>query len=227
MARISGVFAQQRWLGGLPGDSCSQPCGCALAASRVAPDLLAATVAQVTDSRVWVWNGFAAGIPCPLGPSALAQGWSRAVASDRSLLQVTQPMGSSASHSRLPEFWILASSNPAKQSQRGFFRQTLGLGVATPELPGGPPDPSQGWVWSSVLAFGCQGSLRVQILSHIHREPFPTPNTTAAPRQGCSKDSRLRPWSDQSPGQLGSDRFRRTDSSILALTFPGDSWWLC
>lgn len=101
MARISGVFAQQRWLGGLPGDSCSQPCGCALAASGVAPDVPAATVAQVTDSRVWVWNAFAAGIPCPLGPSALAQGWSRAVASDRSLLQVTEPTGSSASHSRL------------------------------------------------------------------------------------------------------------------------------
>lgn len=153
-----------------------------------------------------------------VGPSPLAQGWegwSRAVASDRSLLQVTQPTGSSASHSRLPELWILDSSNPAREAerQRGFFTQTVGLGVATPELPGDPPDPSQGWVWSSVLAFGCQGSLRVQILSHTHREPF-IPTTTAAPRQGCSKDSRLRPWGDQSPGQLGSDTFRRTDSSF-------------
>lgn len=33
--------------------------------------------------------------------------------------------------------------------------------------------------------------------------------------------------SDQSGGQLGCDTFPRTKSSILALTFSGDLWWLC
>lgn len=33
--------------------------------------------------------------------------------------------------------------------------------------------------------------------------------------------------SNQSQGQLGCDMFPRTKSSILALTFSGDLWWLC
>lgn len=104
-------------------------------------------------------------------------------------------------------------------SQRGLFRQTLGLRarwavwpsqsclVASPEHPRGVFG-----VLCSHLAVGARGQASSSCCpgqgtgnghpwecrsfycsAHTHREVFPTASTAAGPSQGCSKDTRLRP----------------------------------
>lgn len=177
-------------------------------------------------------------------PLPLPRDGSRAVARDRALLfhrELIPPM--------MPKpLQASRTLDPGQQQgrQRGLSRQTLGLracwavwpslveharavfGVrclhlavsasssSCPALMGGPgsADPSAAVPTSP----GKPSQDQAPWLLH----PKDAPRTPSS-----GPEAVLAAGSDQSPGQLSSDTFRRTESSILALTFPGDSWWLC
>lgn len=177
-------------VGRLLGDSCIQP----WLGPRMCPGSLQGQrwlqIAQYllwgAGSRIGAWKGFAAGTPCPFGPSPLPrgwEGWSRAVARGGTLLSHTlghwSPQGTQqgCDAKATPGFpndgsWT-ATTQPERPLQANLGAQSPLGSVAIPELPGGIPGASQGCVWSPVLAFGCRcaGPSLLQLLPGAgHRE---------------------------------------------------------
>lgn len=160
------------------------------------------------------------------------------------------------SHSRLPQRWILNGDNPAREASSGKPWGSEAAGQCGhpraawwhPRSIPGVCLESCARIWLSVRGakpppaaargraqgMGIPGSADPSAAL-----PTPTGKSSQHPalRQVHPKDAPRTPGSgpeavlaagsDQSPGQLGSDTSPRTESSILALTFPGDSWWLC
>lgn len=187
--------------------------------------------------------------PCP-GMWGLEQGCGQrqdpAVTPHRDLSEPMIPKPLQAS-------WTV---DPGQQqpSQRGLFRQTLGLRacwavwpsqsclVASLKHPGGVSG-----VLCLHLAVGAwgqaQGRAQEMGVPESADPPAAVPTCTGKPSQhqalrqlhpkgaprtpDCGPGAALAAGSNQSPGQLSSDTFLRTESSMLALTFPGDLWCLC